>query len=69
MAPWMRKIFIRKLPKLLLMRVPEQLLADMAFNRRLMRAKNSKLHAAAAAHAAASSSAASSPESVRRLGK
>lgn len=30
MALWVRKIFIRRLPKLLLMRVPEQLLEDMA---------------------------------------
>nr|AWX65632.1 nicotinic acetylcholine receptor alpha 2 subunit [Laodelphax striatellus] len=29
MANWVRKIFIRRLPKLLLMRVPEQLLAEM----------------------------------------
>lgn len=69
MAPWMRKIFIRKLPKLLLMRVPEQLLADMAFNKRLLRAKKSKIHAAATAHAIATGSAASSPDSIRRLGK
>ncbi|KAK6643823.1 hypothetical protein RUM43_000086 [Polyplax serrata] len=68
MAPWMRKVFIRKLPKLLLMRVPEQLLADMAFNKRLMRAKKSKIHAAATAHAIASGSAVSSPDSIRRLG-
>ncbi|XP_065337403.1 acetylcholine receptor subunit alpha-L1 [Cloeon dipterum] len=30
MAQWVRAIFIRRLPKLLLMRVPEQLLEDMA---------------------------------------
>lgn len=65
MAPWVRKIFIRRLPKLLLMRVPEQLLADMAMNKRLLRAKKSKIHAAAAAHAMATSSTASSPDSIR----
>lgn len=65
MAPWVRKMFIKRLPKLLLMRVPEQLLADMAHNKRLLRAKKSKLHAAAAAHAAATGSGASSPDSMR----
>ncbi|KOX71203.1 Acetylcholine receptor subunit alpha-L1 [Melipona quadrifasciata] len=30
MAPWVRKIFIRRLPKLLLMRVPDDLLNDLA---------------------------------------
>ncbi|KMQ94021.1 acetylcholine receptor subunit alpha-like 2 protein [Lasius niger] len=30
MAPWVRKIFIRRLPKLLLMRVPDDLLSDLA---------------------------------------
>ncbi|XP_049939074.1 acetylcholine receptor subunit alpha-L1 [Schistocerca serialis cubense] len=68
MAPWVRKVFIRRLPKLLLMRVPEQLLADLASKRLLRHAHNSKLSAAAAAAvaaAAASSSAASSPDSLR----
>jgi len=65
MAPWVRRMFIRRLPKLLLMRVPEQLLADMAHNKRLLRAKKSKLHAAAAAHAASNGSPASSPDSMR----
>nr|AFJ04794.1 nicotinic acetylcholine receptor alpha2 subunit [Periplaneta americana] len=69
MAPWVRKVFIRRLPKLLLMKVPEQLLADLAANKsRLRAAKKSKLNAAAAAAAAAaasSSSVASSPDSLR----
>lgn len=30
MAPWIRKVFIRRLPKLLLMRVPDDLLDDLA---------------------------------------
>ncbi|KAJ9587092.1 hypothetical protein L9F63_028335, partial [Diploptera punctata] len=66
MAPWVRKVFIRRLPKLLLMKVPEQLLADLAANKnRLRAAKKSKLNAAAAAAAASSSSVASSPDSLR----
>ncbi|XP_033610438.1 acetylcholine receptor subunit alpha-L1 isoform X2 [Cryptotermes secundus] len=67
MAPWVRKVFIRRLPKLLLMKVPEQLLVDMAANKnRLRAAKKSKLNAAAAAAVAASSSSvASSPDSLR----
>jgi nicotinic acetylcholine receptor len=67
MAPWVRKVFIRRLPKLLLMKVPEQLLVDMAANKnRLRAAKISKLNAAsAAAVAASSSSVASSPDSLR----
>jgi len=70
MAPWVRKVFIRRLPKLLLMKVPEQLLADMAANKsRLRAAKKSKLNAAAIAAASAtgtsSSSVASSPDSLR----
>lgn len=70
MAPWVRKVFIRRLPKLLLMKVPEQLLVDMAANKsRLRAAKMSKLNAAGAAAAAAvaasSSSVASSPDSLR----
>ncbi|KAG8222486.1 hypothetical protein J437_LFUL000848 [Ladona fulva] len=34
MAPWVRKVFICRLPKLLLMRAPDQLLADIAANRK-----------------------------------
>jgi nicotinic acetylcholine receptor len=66
MAPWVRKIFIRRLPKLLLMKVPEQLLADLAANKnRLRAAKKSKLNLAAAAAVMPSSSLASSPDSLR----
>lgn len=65
MASWVKKIFIQQLPKLLLMRVPDQLLADLAANKRLLRdAKRSKLNAALAA---ATSSAASSPDSLRHF--
>ncbi|KAL1117524.1 hypothetical protein AAG570_003840, partial [Ranatra chinensis] len=63
MAPWIRKLFIRRLPKLLLMRVPEQLLADMAENKRL-RLKRCGLPKGAGGLAP---STASSPDSLRRF--
>jgi nicotinic acetylcholine receptor len=66
MARWVRKIFIRRLPRLLLMKVPEQLLDEVAANKnRLRKAAKTKLKAAAAAAAASSSSVASSPDSLR----
>lgn len=34
---WMRTVFIRALPKMLLMRVPEQLLADSALKQKQMK--------------------------------
>lgn len=37
MAPWVKMVFIRRLPKLLLMRVPDQLLAEMAHKKRMQR--------------------------------
>ncbi|XP_063223415.1 acetylcholine receptor subunit alpha-L1 [Bacillus rossius redtenbacheri] len=72
MAPWVRKVFIRRLPKVLLMKVPEQLLQDMAANKKFLRSKKNKMNAAAAAAAAvaaaaASSSVASSPDSLRHV--
>nr|XP_018912441.1 PREDICTED: acetylcholine receptor subunit alpha-L1 isoform X1 [Bemisia tabaci]XP_018912442.1 PREDICTED: acetylcholine receptor subunit alpha-L1 isoform X2 [Bemisia tabaci] len=60
MAPWVRKLFIRRLPRLLLMRVPEQLLIDMAAKKRLKNATSAKFNAALAA-----SSLGSSTESLR----
>jgi len=33
MAPWVRAFFIKRLPKLLLMRVPKDLLRDLAANK------------------------------------
>ncbi|XP_012284824.1 acetylcholine receptor subunit alpha-L1 [Orussus abietinus] len=71
MAPWVRKIFIRRLPKLLLMRVPDDLLNDLAAHkiqgRRSGRSggKKDKFNAAVAA-AAQSASMVSSPDSIRR---
>lgn len=68
MARWVRKVFIRRLPKLLLMKVPEQLLDEVTANKNRLRAANkSKINAAtvAAAATASSSSVASSPDSLR----
>lgn len=67
MAPWVRKIFIRKLPKLLLMRVPDDLFYDLAAHKIYGRGKSgkkSKFNAAIAA-AAQASSIVSSPDSAR----
>uniref|UniRef100_A0A8D9ER18 Acetylcholine receptor subunit alpha-L1 n=1 Tax=Cacopsylla melanoneura TaxID=428564 RepID=A0A8D9ER18_9HEMI len=68
MSPWVRRVFIKTLPKLLLMRVPEQLLADLAAKKRLREAKRNQMRTAiAAATIAASSSNVSSPSSMRRF--
>lgn len=60
MAPWIRELFIRKLPKLLLMRVPQQLLVDAAYKQKLRAAKKFKFNSAVL------SSLPSSPDSLRR---
>lgn len=62
MAPWIREVFIRRLPKLLLMRVPQQLLVDAAFKQKLRLAKRSKANTAMLA-----TSLPSSPDSLRRF--
>lgn len=67
MAPWVRRVFIRRLPKLLLMRVPDDLLNNLAAHKihgRGKSGKKSKFNAAIAA-AAQSSSIVSSPDSAR----
>lgn len=67
MAPWVRKIFIRRLPKLLLMRVPDDLLNDLAAHKihgRGRSGKKSKFNSAVAA-AMQTSSIVSSPDSAR----
>ncbi|KAJ8714708.1 hypothetical protein PYW07_002933 [Mythimna separata] len=66
MAPWVRKFFITKLPKLLLMRVPKDLLRDLAAQKiagRSMKNKNKFKDALAAAEQ--TNSNASSPDSLR----
>ncbi|XP_014471868.1 PREDICTED: acetylcholine receptor subunit alpha-L1 isoform X2 [Dinoponera quadriceps] len=67
MAPWVRTIFIRKLPKLLLMRVPDDLLNDLAARKIHGRGKSGKRDkfSDAIAAAARSSSIVSSPDSAR----
>lgn len=64
MSPWLRKFFIRRLPKLLLMRVPEDLLIDLAAHK-IGKRKSQKKSKFDAAVAAASSSILSSPDSAR----
>lgn len=66
MAPWVRRFFIKKLPKLLLMRVPKDLLKDLAADKIPGRnAKKNKFNDALAAAQAQSNSNASSPDSMR----
>ncbi|KAF7997902.1 hypothetical protein HCN44_009300 [Aphidius gifuensis] len=70
MAPWIRKIFIRRLPKLLLMRVPDDLLNDLAAHKIYGRGKPGKKNKFDDAISAAmrSPSVMSSPESLRHRG-
>lgn len=70
MAPWVRRIFIRRLPKLLLMRVPDDLLNDLAAHKIYGRRSGSKKDKFKDAVSAAvqSSSIISSPESARHAG-
>ncbi|KAK3924386.1 Acetylcholine receptor subunit alpha-like 2 [Frankliniella fusca] len=67
MASWVRKLFIRWLPKVLLMRVPDTMLADLVGNRRLFRlsTKKARQMQTSASQVVASSSTASSPDSFR----
>lgn len=66
MAPWVRAFFIKQLPKLLLMRVPKDLLKELATSKINYGMKN-KLNAALAAHTQSMNSGASSPDSIRRM--
>lgn len=63
MAPCVRKVFIRCLPKLLLMRVPDQLLADLAAKKRTPWSQNK----VPSGGLAITPSAGSSPESLRHF--
>ncbi|CAG9565954.1 unnamed protein product [Danaus chrysippus] len=64
MQPWVRKFFITKLPKLLLMRVPKDLLRDLAAQKIAGRSMKNKFKDALAA-AEQNNSNASSPDSLR----
>lgn len=68
MAPWVRSFFIKTLPTLLLMRVPKDLLRDLAAKKinYPMKMKKSKFGAALAAEMQINSGG-SSPDSIRRM--
>ncbi|XP_059061461.1 acetylcholine receptor subunit alpha-like 2 [Achroia grisella] len=65
MAPWVRKFFITKLPKLLLMRVPKDLLRDLAAQKIAGRSMKKNKFKDALAAADQTNSNASSPDSLR----
>lgn len=76
MAPWVRSFFIKTLPRLLLMRVPKDLLKELAANKINYGIKNankagskkSKFNAALAAHNQfQGNSGGSSPDSIRAM--
>lgn len=68
MAPWVRRFFIKMLPRLLLMRVPKDLLRDLAAKKINygVKVKKSKFGAAIAAEMQLNSGG-SSPDSIRRM--
>nr|QEM43363.1 nicotinic acetylcholine receptor alpha 2 subunit [Bradysia odoriphaga] len=68
MAPWIRKFFIKFLPTLLLMRVPKDLIRDLAAKKINygIKVKKSKFGAALAAEMQINSGG-SSPDSIRRM--
>lgn len=76
MAPWVRSFFIKTLPRLLLMRVPKDLLKELAAskinygikNANKNSSKKSKFNAALAAHNQfQGNSGGSSPDSIRAM--
>lgn len=75
MAPWVRSFFIKTLPRLLLMRVPKDLLKELAASKINYgikvgkgSTKKSKFDAAIAAHNQfQSGSGGSSPDSIRAM--
>lgn len=78
MAPWVRSFFIKTLPRLLLMRVPKDLLKELAAskinyglnikNANKNASKKSKFNAALAAHNQfQGNSGGSSPDSIRAM--
>lgn len=68
MRPWVRAFFIKRLPRLLLMRVPKDLLRDLAAKKINygIKMKKSKFGAALAAEMQMNSGG-SSPDSIRRM--
>lgn len=68
MAPWVRAFFIRRLPLILFMRVPKDLLKELAANKINYGVMKGKLNAAVQAHAQSTlNSGASSPDSIRAM--
>ena len=75
MAPWVRSFFIRTLPKLLMMRVPEDLLKQLASNKinygvklnSKKGSKKTKFNDALTAHQFQDNSGGSSPDSIRHM--
>lgn len=68
MAPWVRKFFIKKVPKLLLMRVPKDLLNDLAANKiqNKFLKKHRVIESMPSAHTMSSSSSSSSSSTRHR---
>lgn len=67
MAPWVRAFFIKRLPRLLLMRVPKDLLKELAASK-INYGMKGKLNAALVAQTqSAMNSGASSPDSIRHM--
>lgn len=71
MAPWIRYMFIKKLPKLLLMRVPQQLLVDIRYKHVILDGNNHVKHHHHHHHhnmaiSAPTSASSSPPDSVTR---
>lgn len=73
MAPWVRSFFIRTLPRMLLMRVPKDLLKELAANKinygikAANKNSNKKSKFNAALNAQFQSSGCSSPDSIRAM--
>lgn len=70
MSPWVRAFFIKRLPRLLLMRVPKDLIKELAANKINygINVKKTKFGAALAAHTQfQANSGGSSPDSIRHM--
>lgn len=70
MSPWIRAFFIKRMPKVLLMRVPQNLLDDLAaskINYGCKQMSKSKFGQAIMAEMQFNNSGGSSPDSIRRM--